>query len=97
MAIATGDGLCVPSVPELSKILVVDVAGHRDHEARRLLDGILVGRVVDLRGLRIFVMAVSTGNAKLLLIPVHQLVDFRSRLHLRAHENAPRQRRPSIR
>jgi len=75
MAVTASNGRCVASVAELGEILIVDVAGHRNHEARRLLDRILVGRVVDLLGLRILLMTVSAGNAKLLFIPVHQLVD----------------------
>jgi hypothetical protein len=76
VTIAASKRLGVPSVSKLREIFVVDVIGHRDHESRRLLDRILIGREINLPGLRILFVTVSARYTEVCLIATHQLIDI---------------------
>jgi hypothetical protein len=76
VAVTATDGFRIPPISQLRKVLVVNIAGHRDHEARRLFDRILIGREVYMFCLRILFMAVSAWRAQLLLIPMHQSIEI---------------------
>ena len=89
VAIAAADGHRIAPITHLREILVIDVADHADHDASRLLSGILIGGKVQLLSLRILGMAESALHPEFLSIANHQHNDVGIR---RAH----RAGRPAI-
>lgn len=72
VAVAAGQGLCVPPVSELGKILGIDVVCHPNHEARRLLHGVGVGSEVHTFCLRIFFVAIPAWGADCFAVVMHE-------------------------
>jgi hypothetical protein len=64
----------ITPISQLRKVLVVNVARHSNHEARRLFDRVFIGREIYMLRLSILFMAVSAWRAQFVLIPMHQLI-----------------------
>jgi hypothetical protein len=73
MATATRNGLRVPTIPELSQVLIIDVIRHRNHEASSSLGGVSIGSIIYLLRLVILLMTMSASHSEISCEAKHQL------------------------